>query len=231
MSDAHNQIPLDLGHLSAQSREDFMIAPCNRDAVAWVDRWPEWPAPCMIISGPAASGKKHLASIWAERSGAIEIPNEDIGKFNADELSSRAKHLVIRHADWLIGDRETETVLFHLYNILKEEGRSLLMTMRSTPTILDFQVQDLASRLRAAPLVSISAPDDHLLEMILAKLFADRQLGVTAELIRYVLPRMPRSFQSARRLVRRADELALSEKRAISIPLIRQVLQQMDEEG
>lgn len=207
-----------------------MIAPCNQDAVGWVDRWPDWPAPCLIIQGEAACGKKHLASIWSERSGAKEIPNEDIGRLDADQIAAQSKHICIRHVDWLIGDRETETVLFHLYNIFKEEGRSLLFTMRSSPATIDFQIKDLASRLRAAPLVSIAPPDDHLLEQLLVKLFSDRQLSAGPEVLKYVLPRMPRSFESAKELVKKADELALSEKKPISIGLIRRVLQQMDDQ-
>lgn len=228
MSLSANQIPLDLGHLSSRSREDFMIAPCNQDAVGWVDKWPQWPAPALIVHGPAASGKRHLASIWAERSNAVEVANEDVGRLDADEIAHKGKHLYIRNVDWLIGDRETETVLFHLYNIFKEDQRSLLFTMRTAPSILEFQIKDLASRLRAAPVVSIEPPDDHLLEQLLVKLFSDRQLCVGSDVLKYVLPRMPRSFKSARDLVSRADEMALSEKKPVTIALIRRVLQKME---
>ncbi|MED5423417.1 MAG: DNA replication protein, partial [Pseudomonadota bacterium] len=53
------QIPLDLKHRTAYGREDFLISPCNQDAAAWIDKWPDWPAPALMLYGPAASGKTH----------------------------------------------------------------------------------------------------------------------------------------------------------------------------
>ena len=71
MTQAMQQIPLNLGHRTALGRDDFLVAPNNHDAVAWIDLWPEWPAPCFILYGPVASGKTHLGAVWAERSTAI----------------------------------------------------------------------------------------------------------------------------------------------------------------
>ena len=44
------------------AREDFVVADGNREALAWIDRWPDWPAPALALSGPAGSGKTHLAA-------------------------------------------------------------------------------------------------------------------------------------------------------------------------
>src|SRR5205809_5405273 len=47
------------------AREDFVVGDGNREALAWLDRWPDWPAPALALSGPAGSGKTHLGRIWA----------------------------------------------------------------------------------------------------------------------------------------------------------------------
>ena len=39
------QLPLDLPHRPALGRSDFVVADNNRDAVAWLDLWPDWPRP------------------------------------------------------------------------------------------------------------------------------------------------------------------------------------------
>lgn len=223
------QIPLDLGSRPAMGREDFLIGPCNEAAVSWIDRWPEWPAPVLILSGPPASGKTHLAAVWRERAKAGIIRPEMLLSRSADKLAQTFDNLVFDGLDLWLGDTAAETTLFHLYNIFKEEGRSFLVTMRMSPAQSDFAIKDLASRFRAAPAVSIQAPDDDLLSAVLIKLFHDRQLKVGEELIRYMLPRMERSFAGARDLVVRADNTALSQKRNISIPLIRDVLAEMQD--
>ena len=64
------QLAFDLPARPAMGREDFLVASCNRDAVGWIDRWPEWPYPCMVLYGPPGSGKTHLARVWQQRAGA-----------------------------------------------------------------------------------------------------------------------------------------------------------------
>lgn len=221
------QIPFDLGARHAFERDDFQIGESNRDAVGWLDRWPDWPAPVLILQGPAASGKSHLAAVWQNNSAAEIVKPENLTKMSAEDLFGLGDALVLDGLDPWLGDPEAETTLFHLYNMLKEDQKTMMITMRMAPSITDFVLPDLASRFRAAPSVSIHAPDDMLLASVLIKLFSDRQLSVNNDVISYVLPRMERSFSAARDIVERADKQALSKKRGISVHLMRGVLAEM----
>ncbi len=223
------QIPLDLGARPALGRADFLISCANRDAVEWIDRWPDWSTPTLILSGPVASGKSHLAAVWQDKTGAKVIHPDTLLSQNAQDIANTAPSLIFDGLDPWLGDRAAEETLFHLYNMFKEEKRSFLITMRMAPSAVLFAIPDLSSRLRAAPLAMIHAPDDDLLSAILIKLFHDRQLAVSADVIQYILPRMERSFSSVRDLVERADHRALAQKRKISIPLMRDVLAGMQE--
>lgn len=218
------QIPMDFGGRTAHGRGDFQIGRSNFEAVGWIDRWPEWPAPVLILNGPAASGKSHLSVVWQDISDAAVIMPEMLSKHSAEELFNMGQHLVIDGVDPWLGDVGAETTLFHLYNMLKEEQRSVMITMRMGLRAVDFALPDLASRLRAAPCVSIHPPDDILLASVMIKLFSDRQLTMPQEVIAYVLPRMERSFAAAQQLVEYTDKLALSERRRVSVPLMRKVL-------
>jgi chromosomal replication initiation ATPase DnaA len=225
-NNTHQQIPFDLGHRAAMGRDDFLIAPNNQDAVAWIDHWPEWPAPTLILYGPIASGKSHLAAVWKEKSGAAFIDPKELNDTSVRPIAERAQHLIIEDADSLIGRIDGEKGLFHLYNLFKEEGRSLLITLQEPPIRRAFTVPDLASRLRAAPAVAIREPDDVLLGAILVKLFNDRQLRVGQDVINYITLHMERSFEAARKVVEQADHVALTQKRAITVPLLREILAQ-----
>ena len=226
-----SQIPFDLGYRTAHGRDDFLVAPSNQDAVAWLDLWPEWPAPCLVIHGEVASGKSHLCSVWGEKSNAACINPATLSPHCVQDIAASANHLILDNADDVIGNAQAERALFHLYNIFKEEQRSFLLVLRDAPVRKNFVVADLASRLRAAPAVAIREPDDQLLSAVLVKLFNDRQLRIGADVLRYILPRMERSFEAARTLVHRADRQALIEKRPISIPLLRGVLRVYEEES
>jgi chromosomal replication initiation ATPase DnaA len=102
----------------------------------------------------------------------------------------------------------------------------MLLTARGPVSVWPLALPDLASRLRAAPAVAIGAPDDALLGALLVKLFGDRQLVVSGELIRYMLAHMERSFAAARALVAALDARSLAQQRAITIPLVRTVLEE-----
>lgn len=221
---AATQIPFDLGHRVAWGRDDFLVSPSNQDAVAWLDLWPDWPAPALILYGPVASGKSHLGAVWSEQSRAACIDIKELSPKTVADIAIQCEYLILDDADNIIGNLEREKGLFHLYNIFKEEKRSFLMILEEPPVRRTFTLPDLASRLRAAPAVSIQEPDDQLLAALLVKLFGDRQLRVGADVIHYIVPRIERSFQAVQKLVVEADTKALVEKRPVSIPLIREII-------
>ena len=98
------------------------------------------------------------------------------------------------------------------------------MTARELVAGWGLGLPDLASRLRAAPSVAIGAPDDSVLAALLVKLLADRQISPPAEVVAYLVPRMERSFETARRLAEALDHAALAAHRPLTLPLAREVL-------
>ena len=180
-----------------------------------------------MLYGEAASGKTHLSYVWQDRVDALRLPAQDLIGADFSRIFTKAKALIIEDVDQLIGDIEIEKSLFHLYNMAKEEQGHILLTAHSAASSWDFKLPDLRSRLCAAPSVSIHAPDDMLLNAVLVKMFMDRQLEVSEDVLNYISSRIERSFSYIRQLVERADKIALAEKKGITIPVIRRVLEQM----
>lgn len=218
------QIPLELGHRPALKREDFLVAPSNAAAVGWLDRWPDWPQPMLVIHGPEGAGKSHLAEAWRERSGATRLEAGELSHEAVPALAQSA--LVIEDLDRGVD----ETALFHLYNMMTETRRFLLLTARAAPVRWPLYLPDLRSRLLAAPAARLEAPDEALIGAVLVKAFADRQLRVGEEVVLYLLARMERSFAAVRELAIALDRVALAERRAITIPLVRQLLHDREAE-
>ncbi|WNK01594.1 DnaA/Hda family protein [Thalassospiraceae bacterium LMO-JJ14] len=216
------QLAFDLEHRPALGEDDYLVAPCNAEAVAWIDRYPDWPAPALVLSGDTGSGKTHLARVFMAKSSAMEMAHDFL--HNATPVFPDVRAVVIEDCDTLAGDPVAEEALFHLYNQAREDGRAILLTARKPAARWGIALADLASRLRAAPSVQISAPDDALLTMILVKLFADRQIGIEQAVLDFVVPRIERSFAAAQAFVASADRMALEDKRRITVPLAREVL-------
>ena len=220
---ASEQLLLEFAHRAASGVEDFMPAPCNHDALAWLARWPDWPAPALIVHGPPGCGKSHLARIWAARAGASWLAREAL-PVATEVLPARA--LVLDPAE-PIAD---EVALLQLYNRLHEAGGHLLLTACRPAAAWPVRLPDLASRLRAAPAVAIGPPDDALLGALLVKLFDDRQLAVAEDVIAWLLQHMERSFAAARALVAALDERSLRQQRPVSVALARAVLESQNQQ-
>ncbi len=216
-----SQLPLDLGHRTALSVGDFLVAPCNAEAHAWLGRWPDWPGPGSVIFGPAGCGKTHLAHLFAAAAGAVAIAAADLAIDDPPRLLDAAAAVVVEDCD---GGGLDETALFHLINLARETGRFLLLTARQAPSRWTVALPDLRSRLLAMPALAIGAPDDQVLAAVLVKLFADRQIRVGEEVLAYLLGRMERSFAAAAALVERLDKAALAGRRAVTVPLAREVM-------
>ena len=212
------QLAIDLPHRAALGRADFLVSECNAAALKWIERWPQWPMPALALHGPAGSGKSHLAQLWSARSGGLVIAGDALSRSQPDALAS---HRAVALDD---AAGAPEPALLHLYNCVVEAGGSLLVVAREAPASWPIALPDLASRLRALPVVGIAPPDDLLLAALLVKHFADRQVRVAPGVIGFLLRRMERSFAAAGTLAERLDRLALGAGRPITIALARRVL-------
>lgn len=221
-----SQLTLDLAlPPPTYARDDFVIATGNREALAWVDRWPDWPAPALALHGPVGCGKTHLGRIWAARAEAQLLVGRDLeGKSVVDltALVEASPRLLIDQAS-----EAPERALFHLYNLLRERRGYMLLLSAEPPARWQITLPDLASRLRAAPAVAVEPPDDELLGSIILKQLADRQLHAGAGVVQYLVSRMERSADAARRVVAALDHKALSERREIDRRLAADVLNEL----
>jgi chromosomal replication initiation ATPase DnaA len=212
-------LPLDW---PALGRAAFLVGAGNRAAVGWIDRWPSWPAPALVLTGPAGSGKSHLAAVWSTRADAGLIDGRSLTPTAVPELLETGRALVVEASEVA-----PEISLLHLYNGLVERGRPLLLTAREPPARWRIGLADLRSRLLALPVAALGPPDDALIRAVLSKRFADRQLAVTDEVIEYLALRIERSFAEIGRVVAALDTASLAMHRSITLPLAQQVLKEI----
>ncbi len=213
------QLSFDLPHRTAFGGADFLVAPSNQEAVAWLDRWPDWPGPALALVGPTGSGKTHLAHVFQARAGAVLLAPAAIAAGSLPELLGAARAAVLDDAEAAAAEP-----LLHLYNMLAERQGHLLVLARHAPARWSIALADLRSRLLAAPVASIQPPDDALLAALLIKLFADRQVSVSADVVAYLVARIERSTAAAEAAAAALDRAALAAHRPITVPLIRTVL-------
>ena len=196
---------------------NFIISECNICAFDSIFNYNQCFQRRMILIGESYSGKTHLSKIWCKKTGGVFVSDINIddqylkktitnGPIAVDDL-----HLI----------KEEENLLY-VINISIENKMPLLITGQSIPK---FTIKDLASRIAASNTLFINKPDDFMIKALLTKHFSEKQLDVDSEIIEYICSRVERSFEGVYRLVNKIDNISLREKRNITIPFIKNVLQ------
>ncbi len=170
-----------------------------------------------MLWGQPGCGKTHLLHIWAASHRAIRLSGADLHGLPAPPTDCG---VAVDDAD----AATDETALLHLLNAFAEANLPVLLAARTPAARWPTRLPDLASRLRAITAVEIATPEDSLLQAMLARLLAERQLAVPATVQSWLLHRLPRTPAALREAVARLDEAALSEGRNVTIPLARDTL-------
>lgn len=222
------QLPLAFEHKPFLGKEDFMVAGCNVEAYTFVENWPDWPFFAICLYGPEGSGKTHLANMFSDKvSVATHYPYK-IPCIKAQELTmDMPPKLFARHNCLIVeglNSKINNEAMFHLYNLYRNEGGFILFTSETAPARLDIKLPDLRSRLNIVPSIEIKEPDDDLLSALIVKLFMDRQVVISQDILNYIVQNMQRSFAFARKLVIEIDNISLARKRAVSVPIVKEAI-------
>jgi chromosomal replication initiation ATPase DnaA len=224
------QLPLPFPYRPGFSPADFLAAPSNEEARAWLERTQDWPEGRLALWGEAGCGKTHLLHIWAARHGAPIVAADDVRE--TSPLAAGPAFAI--DAAESVAD---EVALFHLLNAAREAGAPVLLAARTPPGRWPVRLPDLASRLRAITAVEIGPPEESLLRALLVRLLADRQLAVSPELQEWLLRRLPRTPATLRQAVALLDRATLAAGGRISRTLAARELagllanEETDQEG
>jgi len=205
------QLSLRLASPPVFTRAAFATSAANERAVALVEAWPRWPGGALALVGPEGSGKTHLATLWAERAGAVR---------HDPATPCEGRPVLVEDAE-TIGDE----ALFHLINRATTDG-GLLLTARTRPAAWPVALPDLRSRLNALTVAEIGEPDDALMIAVMEALFRERHIRAAPDLYEFLLRRMERSVAAARAVVARLDQAGAEQGRPVNRLLARDLLEE-----
>jgi chromosomal replication initiation ATPase DnaA len=196
------QLTIPLNAQTSFAPEDYVLSESNQRAYDALMQ-PIWPDYGLWLHGPARAGKSHLVSIWAQAAGADATLMDPVPDLT---------------------DAQTAQRLFHTLNDVKAARGRILLVSEHSPAQTPCPLPDLASRIKALPTATLDAPDDALLRAVWFKRFSDKQLQVAPAVIDYLVARAERSFAATYEWADALDRAALAQKRAITIPLVKNLL-------
>ncbi len=217
------QMPLALKPPRRPSFENFVVGE-NEAAVATLQNAPTVPGWTVLV-GQQGCGKSHLATALfnhalAAGHAATFVSLSDASRWPLlDDMASAV--LVLDDVDALATDRSGEMRLFNALNRWHADQSTVVMTTRSLSA---FVLPDLCSRLGQATRLTIKPLDEVGLEAMAHQLVADQDMQLSAEVARYLILRMPRNADVLTRTMNALMTQALSERRVITKPMVRALL-------
>lgn len=223
------QLPLALKP-PRRPRFDNFVAGANRGVVATLADGLE-PGGWYFLGGPAGSGRSHLiAAAFAEwcRSGlsAHFIALADTGQHALLEQAD-GDWMALDDVDALAGDDRGERALFNALNRWRAARTGVVMSGVGREA---FELPDLRSRLGQATRLTLKPLDEPSLGELVRRMALEHEVVPGRGVVDYILSRAPRNAGHIAELVETASRRALTERRTLSVPLIRELLQDRHEE-
>tara|TARA_Y100000590_G_C15550004_1_gene950510 strand:- start:309 stop:950 length:642 start_codon:yes stop_codon:yes gene_type:complete len=172
----------------------------------------------IFLLGLNKSGKTHISIIWSNINNSLNINLNDI---ELSEIPNIKSNILIDD----VFSNLNEEKLFHLINHCNQNNLKILLTSNISPKNYLFLTKDLSSRVNSFYLVKINQPDDFLIKNLIIKLFNDRQIKIKNDsVIDFITNRINRSFENVNSFVNKIDKYSLTNKREITIPLIKEII-------
>lgn len=183
------------------------------------------------IWGAEALGKSHLlqavTAMAGDRSAYVPLVSlKDAGPDVIDGLERR-NLVCLDDIDCVAGDDAWERALFSLFNAIAQEQGQLIVAAGMAPRECPFSLPDLASRLSQLPTFRVAELSDADREAALQLRSSHRGLELPVETARYLMSRSRRDMGSLYHLLDTLDQEALRAKRRLTIPFVRDVLNEM----
>lgn len=214
------QFVLDLLRPPAPSLDNFVpganaaLIAALRDARA--GRGPQF----LHIWGPRGSGRSHLLAAVAE---GAPRPKEAGGQAVPVFTNARRLYVVDDVHDL---DEAGQAALFALQNEIRQHAGTVLVTAADLPPAQLHLRDDVRTRLAWGLVFAVRPIAESEKAAALLAYARARGARVDAELVPYMLTRLPRDMRTLVSVLDALDAFALARRRALTVPLLREWLQE-----
>ncbi|HOW46066.1 MAG TPA: DnaA regulatory inactivator Hda [Rubrivivax sp.] len=215
------QIPLAIGPEATPTFESF-VPGANVAAVEHL-RALGPAAPPVYLWGPSGSGKTHLlrALVHAHQAQGGRAGFVDAGRPAPWPAQEGCSLIVLDGCDQL--DAAQQHAAFALFVGCAEQGQRWAAAGRVPPVDLALR-DDLRTRLGWGHVFALQPPAEPEARAIVRREADRRGIFLTDEVMAWLLTRQARDLGSLMRLLDRLDRFALARQRAVTLPLLRTML-------
>lgn len=187
------------------------------------------------VLGAPGVGKTHLLQASCALAGQRGLTSAYLPLASSKDLVpgllgglEQVDFVALDDVDAIAGQPAWEQALFTLYNELLELGGRLACSAQMPPAGVGFALPDLASRLSACVVHRLQPLAERDQGLALRRRAAHRGLELPDETLSYLTRRAPRDFAALCRLLDELDTEALAAQRRLTVPFVRQVLENLE---
>ena len=227
----NKQMALPLKFKSIKNRENYLVSKCNIEAVKLIENFTFWQnrtktnsIPGALIYGPKGSGKTHLSSILQHKIDCVYLTS--LSK-NCLEQVTEGKNFILDN--FIPGKRFPSELVMHFMNQITNKEGSILLLSSLSPYQMDWDLDDLNSRIRSLVSSEIKLPDDVLLYSFIVKYSNEKNLFIDDKKLIYILERLDRSFESVIKVINRLDTYFQEYNEKVTYKNIKMILDNLNE--
>ncbi|MBF0219661.1 MAG: DnaA regulatory inactivator Hda [Gammaproteobacteria bacterium] len=193
------------------------------------------PPPLLYLWGGDGLGKSHLLQsichAQSDQGGvAFYLPLALLKDEDPSLLTGmgEANLIALDDLDSVAGRADWEEAIFHLLNQLRLQGGRGVVAARHAPQALPLQLPDLSSRLQWGEVYSLQPLNDAEKHRLLQDRARSYGIHLSDALVNYLMQRLTREVGPLMRLLEDLDYASLAAKQRVTIPFVRQWLQQQN---
>ncbi len=177
--------------------------------------------------GEQGSGKSHLLQASCQLTPCAYLPLKNLSEIGPAILEN-LEHLnliAIDDCDYVAGNAAWEEALFHCYNkVLTQEKTRLLFASAKPLSLLNIQLPDLLSRLKASMIFQVHSLDEAACLALLDERALQQGLDLPEEVKHYLIRRFPRNPGQLIEIFEKLDHAAWQEQHRLTIPFVKKTL-------
>lgn len=244
------QLPFDFSVSENFSFSNFLVSEKNAELLELVKNFSSHNDVITFIWGNKGVGKSHLlqalchandmankntnkpanehshAASKVQTLQCLYLPMQKIKLFGPEVFGSlhHMDVICLDDFDTVVGDKDWELSLFEFFNRSREQGVKLLVSAENAPRGLPFSLPDLASRMSWGVIYQLHELNDEEKISALDRRAREKHMPLETEVLQYIYMRHSRDLQSLLTVLDKLDQLSLAEKRRLTIPFVKKVM-------
>ncbi len=227
MNDFSPQLPLNFKNCSVPSFANFLVAK-NSTSINSLHDFLNSRQSLFYLWGANGSGKTHLLNAIAlklKQQKAVIIDYQQLNDRQNISLIEMFDCICLDNAQSIAGNQQLEEALFYWINEIRQGEKKIIIASTLSNNDPKWQLPDLISRLQSGRTHELLALERTDALLVFQQQAHQKGLTISSVILKYIEKNCSMNMSFLTQLLKKLDQITLSEKKQLTIPLLKKILQ------